>query len=377
MTAGPGAGIGDLVALARDRSPEARRRLAGHLSHLYSAAEPLSGRERELVDDILHQLLRDAEADVRRLLAERLSEEPSAPRALIVALANDEISVAEQVIRRSPFLADADLVAIAQRRSLGHRLAIAHRNAIGEAVSDVLVAKNEAAVLLALLENHGARLSSRAVTQLCRRARRFSKLREPLLLRPEITASLAVEIYWLVSLELRRLILERFDIPAPTLDEALERTLEELARAAHARERATREQRELVIRLAEAGRITPQLLIKVLRLGQTALFQLLLARVSDLDVQAVRVMTAQPGGKALAVLCKAQDIEKTNFASIFLLGRRARPGEQIVDPRELSRVLALYDRLDADDCRAVLEELRLDPGYLRCFCTPADFRYDA
>jgi len=55
---------------------------------------------------------------------------------------------------------------------------------------------------------------------------------------------------------------------------------------------------------------------------------------------------------------------KPDFASIFLLSRSARPGDKVVDPRELTRILDLYDRIKLETAHKAVEHWRLDPDYL-------------
>jgi uncharacterized protein (DUF2336 family) len=117
-----------------------------------------------------------------------------------------------------------------------------------------------------------------------------------------------------------------------------------------------------VERLAEAGAITPPILIQTLRLGQIDLFKALFGRIAGLGPETMHLLIAESGGEALTLACRAMRIDKGFFASIFLLSRAARPGEQIVDPRELSRVLALYDRVTPEAALPILQSWRLNPG---------------
>ena len=96
----------------------------------------LSDRERALMTDILHQLVHDVEMTVRRALAERLAMLPSAPRELIVELANDQIEVAHPILMGSNVLHDTDLVEIIHGALRRHQLAIAMRKNINESVTD-------------------------------------------------------------------------------------------------------------------------------------------------------------------------------------------------------------------------------------------------
>ena len=57
-------------------------------------------------------------------------------------------------------------------------------------------------------------------------------------------------------------------------------------------------------------------------------------------------------------------IDKPGFVSIFLLSRGARPGEQIVHPRELSNALAAFDRLSAQLAQDLMASWKLDPSYI-------------
>ena len=87
--------LAKLFDMARDRSPAGRRALADRVGDFYFAGHNLSKRERDLVVDILRQVIRDAEMDVRLGLAERLAVHEQAPHDLIVTLANDRIEIAE------------------------------------------------------------------------------------------------------------------------------------------------------------------------------------------------------------------------------------------------------------------------------------------
>jgi len=74
------------------------------------------------------RLLASANRDGRKRVAGKLSQDPLAPRDVILALARDDIAVAEPVLRHSPVLTTDDLIAIAADRGNAHAAAIAARN---------------------------------------------------------------------------------------------------------------------------------------------------------------------------------------------------------------------------------------------------------
>jgi hypothetical protein len=120
----------------------------------------------------------------------------------------------------------------------------------------------------------------------------------------------------------------------------------------------------LAQRLAEAREISPQLMIEVLRQGEISLFEALFAQFTGLRPPRLQRIIYDPGGEGLAVVCRAAGIKKQDFASIFLLSRKGRPGDKTVDPRELSRVLSFYDRVKPDAAKTVVKTWRRDPNYL-------------
>jgi hypothetical protein len=61
----------------------------------------------------------------------------------------------------------------------------------------------------------------------------------------------------------------------------------------------------------------------------------------------------------MAVACRASGIDKPVFAAMFLLARRARPGDKTVDPMELPSALMFFDTLDIASARRTVDHLRL------------------
>ena len=136
----PGRDLQFLLDLALDKSLEGRKTLTATIGDLFSKQDKvLTERERALMSEILSKLIRDCEMAVRRDLGERLSKAPNPPHSLIIALANDEIEVAEPILMKSLVLRDTELIRIIRHRTQHHQLAIAMRRSISSHVSDALV----------------------------------------------------------------------------------------------------------------------------------------------------------------------------------------------------------------------------------------------
>jgi len=342
---GPDKDLRFLLELALDKSLEGRRELTATIGDLFNNQdEVLSERERALMTDILRKLIHECEMAVRRDLSERLSSAPNPPHELIVALANDEIEVAEPILRASAVLRDAELVGVIRHRTQQHQLAIAMRRSLSEYVSDALVETGNIDVVKVLLENPDAQISEATMEYLAEESRRVDTYQEPLLRRDDLSPALAARMYLWVSAALRSHILENFDIEPSRIDDHLEQA----AGGPESQQGVPKKDKPaefLARRLTEQRKITPDFLIQVLRQGEVPLFEALFGELSGLKAPRLQNVLYDSGGEGLAIACRAMAMPKPTFATIFLLSRRGRTGNQIVDPRELSRALLLFDKI--------------------------------
>jgi uncharacterized protein (DUF2336 family) len=352
-----------LFELARDKTVAGRRMLVATIGDLFfSQHDILSDRERALMTEILRQLIHDVEVSVRRALAERLAEQPLAPHELVIALANDEIEVAHPLLVNSDVLQDLELIEIIRNRTLEHQLAIGIRKSLSEEVSDALIATDAVDVIKTLLENHNARISQRTMEYLVEQSQRVDTYQNPLLRRPDLETTLAKRMYWWVSAALRSYILDRYEVDPAELDETMESTVKALTEGeGEARPKAV----ELAEELDERKEITPALIVKTLREGEVALFAALFGKYTGIRLQLVQRMLFEPGGEGLAIACKGSGIDKSTFASIYVLTRKARGRDSVNHLADMAGILGLYDRIKEDAAGMLLKKWQRDPNFLR------------
>ncbi len=360
----PDPALRDLLELARDKSIPSRNRLVERLGDLYFEDSSVNTAERDMMAEILRDLVRDVEMAVRSELARRLAADADAPAELVSVLANDEIEVAHPILMRSNALGDAELIEIIHHRTVRHRQSIARRDAISEEVSGALAEPGETSVVEILIGNHGARISDETMAALVEISKNVESFQGPLLDRSDVTPHLARRMYWWVSAALREHIANNFDIDSTELDTKIVGTVTEILGERPAVELPPDGLDELARKLSEVRSITPELLIETLREREISLFEALFARLVGLKKSMVRRFIMEAGGEALAIASRAANITKADFTSIFLLSRSARPGEKVVDPNELSRAMAFYDRITQATARKVVDRWQLDPDYL-------------
>jgi uncharacterized protein (DUF2336 family) len=353
------ADIEALLTLAHDPTPAARQQLVGAVSDfMFRDDGELSAREREIAVDILRTLIRETETAIRRALADRLSREPTAPHELIVALANDEIDVAQPVLSDSVVLTDPDLLEVIKQRTLQHQLAIALRRGLSERVSAALVATGNESVMQSVLDNATARFDRSVLEAMVERSRTIERIRRPLLSREELDSRLASKMYSWVSAALRRHILYHYDVDADIVDRAMGDTITEI-RHDQSRHNALADVADKIMQIFQGAALDdPRLLLRVLRAGEVALFEGLFAKFTGLSLRLARRAIYEPGGKPLAIVCRAAGVDKPNFASLFLLARQARPGDKSVDPQELPTVLNFFDGLSRLSAKQLVAKWR-------------------
>ena len=354
-----------LFRLARQKSADGRTALATTISDLFEERhESLSDRERNLMFDILRNIVREVEIKVRRSLSERMSSFADAPTELINILANDSIDVAYPVLTKSRVLHDAHLVEIIQHRTLEHQLAVAVRENVSETVSDELVKTGHEGVIRTLLKNPNARVSKTTMEYVVTQSKRIDSFREPLLHRRDLSAELAEKMFLWVSAALRQYILNNFELDQATIDNLLEQVAFEEIGQTKLDSREDNTAAELSEQLESEGLLEPSMLLTSLRDGEVPLFVSMFCRMTKLrETLAMRILF-EPGGEGLAIACKAIGITRVTFAEIFALTRKARAEGRAMKKSDLDRVLSLYSDMTQDAAGSVLRQWQRNTDYL-------------
>ncbi|MCA1941241.1 MAG: DUF2336 domain-containing protein [Caenispirillum bisanense] len=354
-----------LLRLAREKSADARARLAATISDLFvEQGSVLTDRERALMADILRRILREIEISVRRQVAQALASQENLPRDLMVFLANDEIEVAFPILRESRVLQDADLIEVIRNRTQEHQLAIANRYYVSAAVCDALVQTGRQEVIRQLLQNGDATISEATMEYLVEQSRRVDSFQEPILRRAELPEDLAKRMFLWVSAALRTYVVDRFRLPPSVIDDLMEQAAREgIARTVE--EGRTRPSEKLAERLARHRAITPELLISALHDGEVSLFVSLLARLAEMREPLVKRMLFEPGGEGLAITCRAMGFPRKDFSVIFLLSRKARPENARTFKQDHEAAMAFFDRIMPGAAQNVLRQWQRDQDYLK------------
>lgn len=347
-----------LYGLAKDHNPDARSELTGVMVDLLKIE--LSENEKELITDVLMTLMRQAEVDLRMALADRLAVMDNVPLRMILHLANDDILVADPVLRQSPVLQDMDLIYIIKAKGPDHWRAIARRENITTAVIDCLTDTRDLTTAVTLTQNNDITFSNKSLGTLALMATTSDALARPLLMREDAPPELASRLYEYVGQELKQYIIENFS----TKDASI---------AAHVLKDVTTEFREATAErfepsvqmlaaadiLMEKGSLKAQTMIQALRRGQYAYFTALFSVYCGLSTQTVQQILKQENGQGLAIACRATSIVKNDFMSMYLLTNKMRNGgAKIVNQVELGNALRYFEKVTTAQARKILSQSR-------------------
>jgi uncharacterized protein (DUF2336 family) len=316
----------------------------------------LNARERELMRDILRRLTRYVEMAIRVALAQRLSEDTTAPHDLILLLVDDSIEVARPLILHSPLLTEADVLTLIAEAGVAHQEAVAGRPNISEPVSAALANCEHESVLLALVRNVTARISETTYNVLVEKSRAITGLAEPLVRRPDLPPQLATQMCEWVSDALKSYIRTNYTIAPRTVDSALADANKVLkSEPPGPKDPPPDSAQKLIDKLAASGQLKAGFLMRVLSQGQADLFDLAFARLLEVELEKFRPFFYRDNVRPVALACRAAGIDRSVFATVFNLSRQARNQHAVLNAAAMADAEEIFATLSR---AAALEQIR-------------------
>ena len=314
-----------------------------------------------MAGDVLVELLRDADVELRESVAKRLVMLNEAPRTILLMLAKDDIRVARHVLEESKSLTDSDLIHIARQVSGEHRKVIAHRRAISDAVVDVLVEFLEESVVETLLKNKGANFSETALQRILTVSRSHLPYVALLVKRVELRPSHGLTMFWWADSPTRKKILHRFAVTRNVLQESCQDLFPKAAAEGWS-DPAVRKALQFIERrqrnraaMERSEYATLEEAIEAAK--KTGLSRKLTEEISYIagikPATGAQILTDKTG-EAIAILCKAPGVKRPYIEKIWrALKRPVHDVDGEIHP-ELARVIEVYNMISTDKAQTVL-----------------------
>jgi len=344
-----------LHSLASDNKPLARAELTSAVSELLEM--DLSPKETELIADVMIGLMRQAEIDLREALAERLAIIDNVPLRLILQLANDEIRVAQSILRKSSVLSDMDLIYIIKSKGPEYWQAIARREEMSNQIMNLLADTRNVETAIELAKNVNINLTEHSLIVLSDLAQNSDALACPLLRRDEVGPEMAKALYNYVGEEIKAQIKVKYGVEAESVVKAVEEVIVEMVEISEAVNEFTPSENMLKAaqRYKQKGLLTIKLMLGTLRRGQIAAFIAQFSKYTGLGQQTTLEILSQASGQGLAVACKAYDVPKEDFVSIFLLTNRVRNQGRMVEISDMTKAMNYFNRIEPEVARSIID----------------------
>lgn len=350
--------INDLYDLARDKGPEARKRLTDQVVQVLGAE--LSLRESELISDVLIALMKQAEKDLRFALSEKLAVMDDVPLRLVLHLANDEIDIARPVLQKSSALGEFDLLYIIKAKAAEYWCEIAKRASLSDKVMNTLAATGDFDTALALAENENISLTDSVLSVLSDLAQESEALSVPLLKREEVGEELASMLYQYVGAEIKDFILANYNVDRAKIDTAFAQVEEEFSGSNVPSDMLPEPYMiEEAQAAMEKNALSVDMMLRSLRRGHTRTFIAQMSVYTEVSPEMVGQILSQTSGQGLAIVAKAYDIEKSDFISIFMLTNKLWNYGRIVETSDLHKALGYYKKATKDIALKILHSQSL------------------
>lgn len=346
-----------LIDLAKEQSSEKRRELLREVTDMFLDKAPAYNEsEREHFGAILSRVATEMDIAVRKQLAKQFANVPSAPHGLIQQLANDEFSVAKDVLLKSTVLNDDDLVAIARSQGQDKLEAIAGRHSVSEAVSEAIVEHGDDQVVVKLVSNTGAKVSRTTFQRVVERSESSEILQAPLVGREDLPPDMLQDMFMFVSSELRTKIGDKLDaLPPEMVEKAFNSAAQNFSDEVRKMKDADRRAMVYVSEMTRRKELNERLLHELLRNNQTVEFMHTFGRLADVDIKTVRRIMETRNFEGVAIMCKAARFDRTTFSTIVgSIMKDVKRG-----PDVSSELVSLYDKVTPESAQRVMRFWRV------------------
>ncbi len=341
-----------------------RAEATGALARAYLYSD-LSPDDAAAAEGAMLMLLDDASPLVRRALADTLAASPSAPPAIVLALAADQPQIAAPVLALSPLFVDADLVDAVATGNGAIQVAIATRAGLPRPVAAAIAEVGTAEACLVLAENSAAEIAPISIDRIVERFGHLAAIREAMLARADIAAATRLTLVAKVSETLVDFVAARQWLDA---DHArrIGREACEKATVTLAAETPSAQMRALVHHLRVGGQLTGGLILRALLSGNVVLFEEALAELTDMPVERVSGLVHDSGNAGLRALFEQAKLPPSTYPAFKEAIEAMREGGLGSEPggaarlkrRTIERVLTRCENEELGDLAPLLTLLR-------------------
>ncbi|MBI1205678.1 MAG: DUF2336 domain-containing protein [Azospirillum sp.] len=354
----------DVARLLSDPSPTTRAEMAAKVAVNFDR-QRLSPSERQLAEDIIRVMSRDAVVRVRQSLAENLKHSPNLPRDVALQMARDVEAVALPVLSVSKVLTDDDLIELVRTSSPSKQTAIAGRDEVSATVADALIDNAAEEAVAVLVANEKADLGESSLGRVIDRFGASAAVQTPLIHRSKLPLTVAERLVTLVSENLQQYLVTHHELPTTMATDLILDSRERATVSLFASDSEEADVDRLVTQLGRGGRLTPSLMLRALCTGDLAFFEYAISYLARIPVTNSRLLIHDAGRLGLKSVYDRASLPPSLYPAFRIAVDVARETDYDGGDRDrerhrrrmIERILTQYEDMSEEDLDYLLNKL--------------------
>ncbi len=272
----------------------------------------------KLAEDIFRIMIRDVEVKVRQVLAESLKNCHNLPHDIVDSVIRDTDTVALPFIKYYNHLNNEDLIKILDLPSVNKQKAVAQRLNLPNEISQYIVEKCPKEVVGVLISNETASIHEKTFDSIIEKYRESDEIKQRLVYRAELPTSVIEKIANSLSEELKKRLIVSHNLPTNLAADIIEEVKEKTTLRISEEYSSDKQIEELVHQLYTSNRLTPNLVVRSICMGDLKFFEYALVYLSGTPIVEVRkILFNTTVDFMIRNLLRKAFIPKTMFPAVF------------------------------------------------------------
>lgn len=307
----------DIKNLSQNPSVEMKSITARKVSSYYNGSQ-ITERGLRLAEDIFRIMVEDVEIKVREILSESLKNCKKIPKDIAYKLINDKNSVAIPFIKYYTNLTKEDLMAILEVQNIDKQKAVAQRKNLSEDISQYIAEKCPEEVVGVLISNDTAQIVEHTYHTIVNRYPNSEDIKKRMVYRSELPISIIEKIVYSLSEELQRQLLISHNLPNNIVTDIVEQVKEKATLKISEEYSSDKQIEELVHQLYTSNRLTPNLVVRAICMGDLKFFEYALVYLSNTSITEVRkILSNTQLDFMVRNLLRKAFVPKSMFPAVF------------------------------------------------------------
>lgn len=273
---------------------------------------------KKLAEDIFRIMVRDVEAKVRQILADSLKNSRNLPADIVNAVINDVDAIAAPFLQYYTDLSNDDLIKILNMPSINKQKAVAGRLNLPDEISEYIVEKCPEEVVGVLISNDTAEIKEKTFASILAKYQQSEDIQKRLVYRAELPTSVIEKIANSLSEELKKRLILSHNLPADLASDIVEEVKEKTTLRISEDYSSDKQIEELVHQLYTSNRLTPNLVVRSICLGDLKFFEYAIVYLSNTPILEVRkILFNTPLDFMIRNLLRKAFIPKAMFPAVF------------------------------------------------------------